>query len=93
MLEEYFSVVIEIDEGQDYADGSTVCSKDILLKHTHSRCSFFGWRPKLIGRRKCMLSVCRELAAFYAELPSDADLGPHIQHQLFPAITTFLTSD
>jgi hypothetical protein len=36
MLEEYFSVVIEIDEGQDYADGSAVCSKDILLKHTHS---------------------------------------------------------
>jgi hypothetical protein len=34
--EEYFSVVIEIDEGQDYADGSAPsCSKDILLKHTH----------------------------------------------------------
>jgi DNA mismatch repair protein MLH1 len=93
MLEEYFSVVIEIDD----EDKIMLTGLPVLLvgytPQTHALPMFLlrlatevDWSEEI----PCFQGVCRELAAFYAELPSDADLGPHIQHQVFPAITTLL---
>jgi DNA mismatch repair protein MLH1 len=91
--EEYFSVVIEIDD----EDKIMLTGLPVLLEgytpQTHALPMFLlrlatevDWSEEI----PCFQGVCRELAAFYVELPSDADLGPHIQHQLFPAITTLL---
>jgi DNA mismatch repair protein MLH1 len=89
MLEEYFSVVIEIDD----EDKIMLTGLPVLLEgytpQTHALPMFLlrlatevDWSEEI----PCFQGVCRELASFYAELPSDADLGPHIQHQLFPRL-------
>jgi DNA mismatch repair protein MLH1 len=93
MLEEYFSVVIEKND----EDMIMLTGLPVLLEgytpQTHALPLFLlrlatevDWSEE----RPCFQGVCRELAAFYAELPSDANLGPHVQHQIFPAITSLL---
>jgi DNA mismatch repair protein MLH1 len=45
------------------------------------------WRDE----KSCFRGICRELGAFYAQLPNDKHtLGPFVRHTLFPAITTLL---
>lgn len=93
MLEEYFSVAIEKnDVGKIMLTGLPVLLEG-YTPQTHALPLFLlrlatevDWSEE----RPCFQGVSRELAAFYAELPSDADLGPHVRHQVFPAITTLL---
>jgi DNA mismatch repair protein MLH1 len=93
MLEEYFSVAIEQnDEGMIMLTGLPVLlegytpQKHALPLFLLRLATEVDWSEE----KPCFHGVCRELAAFYAELPSDADIGPHVQHQVFPAITTLL---
>jgi len=93
MLEEYFSVAIEKnDEDRIILTGLPV----LLEGHTplpHALPLFLlrlATEVEWSEERLCFQGICRELGAFYAELPSGDMIDAHIQHQVFPAITSLL---
>lgn len=93
MLYEYFSVVIEENDVGDIMLTGLPVLLEGYTPQIHALPMFLlrlATEVDWTEERPCFQGACRELAAFYAELPSDADLGPHIQHQIFPAITTLL---
>lgn len=96
MLEEYFNVVIERnDEGKIMLTGLPMLLEG-YRPEPHALPLFLlrlatevDWSEE----RQCFQGVCLELAAFYAELPAEADnvvLQAHVQHFIFPAITSLL---
>jgi DNA mismatch repair protein MLH1 len=92
MLEEYFSIAIEKDDlGRIMLKGLPV----LLEGHCpqpHGLALFLlrlatevDWSEE----RLCFHGVCRELGAYYSQLPSDNEaLESFIRHTLFPAIST-----
>jgi DNA mismatch repair protein MLH1 len=90
MLEEYFMIRIEKQD-----EGAILTSLPVLLDgHApppHGLPIFLlrlATRVDWSEERQCFGGICRELGNYYAS-PS-MDLGPYIQHTLFPAISYLL---
>jgi DNA mismatch repair protein MLH1 len=94
MLNEYFSIVFQ----KDIKNRVVVTGLPVLLDRFEP---FPHGLPLFLLRlatevdwteeKPCFHGVCRELGAYYAELPfSRHELGPFVRHCLFPAITTLL---
>ena len=100
MLREYFSIELSMQDDDDEDQNRVVLLKGlpVLLD---------GYEPLPHGlplfllrlatevdwteEKPCFDGICRELGAYYAQLPHDErELGPFIRHVLFPAISTLL---
>jgi DNA mismatch repair protein MLH1 len=93
MLEEYFSIAIEQDDqGRAVLTGLPVLLEG-YVPSPHGLPLFLlrlATEVDWTEERACFEGICRELGAYYAHLPEDEHLLPHVRHATFPAISALL---